>query len=184
MILCILSIFILTLVHNVFTVTTNLSSSSVHNNYNSIVTLSSDSEDELPSLSQRIGLTKTAAGSSKDCPVNGGIVEQAMDRGEKKQRDDRGPPLLTTKCRIISDEIPSASCLTRTATMSRISGHNSATAVMATAHNGTISMPTGPTYGDLIVGTSNIITIDDYDSSTSYSQKSQDSPVSSSLTNQ
>ena len=183
MILCILSIFILTLVHNVFTVTTNLSSSSVHNNDNSIVTLSSDSEDELPSLSQRIGLTKTAAGSSKDCPVNGGMVEQAMDRGEKKQGDDRGPPLLTTKCRIISDEVPSASCLTRPPTVSRISGHNSATAVMATAHNGTISMPTGPTNGDLI-GTSNIITIDDDDSSTSYSQKSQDSPVSSSLTNQ
>ena len=174
--------------HNVFTVTTSLSSS-VPNNDNSIVTLSSDSEDELPSLSQRIGLTKTAGGHSKDCPVNGGVAEQAMSRGEKKHGDDKGSPLLTMECRVISNEVPSASCLTRPPAVSRLSNPNiatSTTAIMATAHNETVSMPMGPTNGRSmgINSNCNIITIhDDDDPPTCTSQQSQNSPVASNLTN-
>ena len=51
--------------------TTSLSLSPTNNDH-SIVMLSSDSEDDLPSLSQRIGLSKTV-GSSKE-PINGKVT--------------------------------------------------------------------------------------------------------------
>ena len=181
MILCILSIFILIFVHNVFTVTTSLSSSGIPNNDLSfVVTLSSDSEDELPSLSQRIGLTKTTAGSSNDCPVNGGMVEKIMGRGEKKQGDDKDLSSST------SYEVPSESRLTRPPNVNRFSSSNSASGVMATAHSETVSMLMGHTNGQSVGTNSNcdIITIHDDDPpTTSESQQSQNSPVTSSLTN-
>lgn len=186
MILCILSIFILIFVHNVFTVTTSLSSSSgPKNDLSFTVTLSSDSEDELPPLSQRICLTKSAVGCSKDFPVNGGEAEQAMGRGEKKQWDDEGLPLLTVECR---DEVPSESCLTGPPTVNRFSSSDSTSDVMATTHNETVSMLMGHTNSQSVGTSSNsdidIITIHDDDSpTTSTSQQSQNSPITSSLTN-
>ena len=139
------------------------------------MTLSSDSEDELPSLSQRIGFTMTASGSSKDFSV-----KQAAGRGEKKQWDDEG---LTVECR---DEVPSELCLTGLPTVNKFSTCNNASGVMATIHNETVSMPMGHTNGQS-VGTNSdcdIITIHDDDiPTTSASQQSQNSPVTSSLTN-
>ena len=168
------------LVHNVFTVTTSLSSSGIPNNDLSIVTLSSDSEDELPSLSQRIGFTKTASGSSKDFSVNGDRTKQATGRGEKKQWDDEG---LTVECR---DEVPSESCSTGLPTVNKFSTCNNASGVMATIHNETVSMPMGHTNGQSVRTNSDcdIITIHDDDiPTTSASQQSQNSPIASNLTN-
>ena len=117
------------------------------------MTLSSDSEDELPSLSQRIGLTK-AVGSCK-WPTNGGLPsEQAVDRGGKEHKVSS-----SMECRFISNEVPSStSCVTGQGELNALckrSNLNSATtvttaAVMVMAHNNAVSMPIEHTECDVI----------------------------------
>ena len=119
--------------------------------------LSSDSEDELPSLSQRIGLTK-ALGSCKG-PTNGGLSsEQAVDRGDKKHK------VLSMECRFISNEVPS--CVTEQGELNALCKHsnlNSATAVTTAAvmvmpHNDAVSMPIEHTECDVITINDNSLT--------------------------
>ena len=116
------------------------------------MTLSSDSEDELPSLSQRIGLTK-ALGSCKG-PTSGGLSsEQAVDRGYKKHK------VSSMECRFISNEVfSSTSCVAGQGELNALCKHsnlNSATtvttaAVMVMPHNNTVSMLMEHTECDVI----------------------------------
>lgn len=124
------------------------------------MTLSSDSEDDLPPLSQRIGVTKPAV-SSKD-HVNGGIVEQVLGRREGKGRYDDN---LSMECRVISDEVPSKQHVTGPAALSKDSApdNTTTTAAMVIAHNDAVSMPTA-SKDDHMTATNNkhdVITIND-----------------------
>ena len=159
------------------------SSCTTLNGNESIVTLSSDSEDELPSLSQRISLTRNTS-SFKTCPVNGGVVKQAVGKGKEKQ----GSSSSSIEYSIVGDEVASASCVIRQPAVSKsYSSDNpirSTADVMTTVHDD-VSMLTRPTKGQTIGPSSNcnIISIHDDDPPTSLSQLSQSSPVALSSTN-
>lgn len=123
--------------------------------------LSSDSEDELPSLSQRIGLSKTTE-SSKE-PINS---EETVCRGKNKWPYKGSPLLLVKEYGVTCTEVPSVSSTTVQITSHRYLNPNSAPATTAalivTACDDAVSTAAEPTRSHT-TGTNNcdIITIND-----------------------
>lgn len=174
MILCIRNIFIFNFPVMLFKTSANSSSSPPTHDY-SIVTLSSDSEDDLPSLSQRIGLTRTVCSSTKD------PVEQGVHRSEGKLGDDKG--LSAMECIVIRSEVPSASPTTGQADFNKHPRPNdtATTSITMTAHDDTISMPTAPTNSQAMETNNKyeVVTIGDDNSPSTMDQL----PPASTLTN-
>lgn len=125
--------------------------------------LSSDSEDDLPSLSQRIGFSKTV-GSSKE-PINGEVTV-ALGRVISYM----GLPLLVMECGVTNSEVLSVSNMTTS--HRHLNPNNSASdaAIMVTAHDDDdVSVATEPKNGhttttnncDIITITSSLLTTKD-----------------------
>ena len=134
------------------------SSSSITNHDYSIVMLSSDSEDELPSLSQRIGLSK---GTNNPVNINGSVIEKAVVQAERKLSDGKA-----MEHGVASDEISTASNMTSATALLNKQSISITTAVIVTAHDDTVSMSTAPTVSHKIgANKDEVVTIDDDNSS-------------------